>query len=188
MKARFAFVVLAACGGGGTSKPPVGNTGTPPAPAATVDPWQAITEGATFTFTSDGGGGAGSDAVTLTATVAKVETTGDGRIIHVEWVENGRPLEVGGPPGTFTIAGDTIRFVDEGIEFPLAREHHGADGREVSVHDDGTVCYTDGPAEGAGDCPDVCFADLCVDPNVGLLGGAGLWWPGYAAFQRSDLR
>ena len=189
MKAVLAcgvLAVLTACGGGaagGKTKPTVGNTTTSPPKTSAVDPWKAVTGGATFTFTNDAGG----DQVTLTATVVRVEPIESGRVIRLEWVENGRELDAGSPPRTFTVTRDKVRFDDEGVEFPLAREDHAPDGREVSVHDDGTVCYTDGPGESAGDCPDVCFADLCVDPELGLVGGAGLWWPDYAPFQRSDL-
>jgi hypothetical protein len=188
MKAALAIAgfVVACGGGGGTTKPPVTNTGGLPPKTSAVDPWQAVTLGATFTFTTDTDDSA-ADVITLTATVVRVAPADGGRVIQLEWVENGRPLDAGGPPRTFTVTRDKVRFDDEGLEFPLAREDRAADGREVGVHDDGTVCYTSGPGEGAGDCPDVCFADLCVDPQLGLVSGAGLWWPGYAPFRRSDL-
>lgn len=176
----FALVCAAACGGGG--KPTtVGNTtggGAGGKPGA--DPWMSVTQGATFTVTN-------SDGYALLATVAKVEPTADGRKIELAWSAEGKPLDLA-PPSTFTITKDRIRFDSEDLDFPLATADHQADGREVTIDPNGSVCYTSGPGDGAGECEDVCFAELCVNAKFGVMGGAGTWWPNYVDFSRNDVK
>jgi hypothetical protein len=177
----ISLVCAAACGGG--SKPTtVGNTtgggGGKTDPGK--DPWIAVTQGATFTVTN-------SDGFAITATVAKVEPTADGRKIEIAWSAEGKPLDFA-PPSTFTIAKDRIRFDSEDIDFPLATADHQADGREVTIDPAGSVCYTSGPGDGAGECDDVCFAELCVNAKFGVMGGAGTWWPNYVDFSRNDVK
>ena len=47
----------------------------------------------------------------------------------------------------------------------------------VTTNPDGTLCYGWEPGPDAGDCEDVCFADLCVAPGQGIVSGSGNWWP-----------
>ena len=39
------------------------------------------------------------------------------------------------------------------------------------------VCIGDGPAKGAGECEDVCFAEVCLSPAEGLVSLGGTWAP-----------
>jgi hypothetical protein len=185
IKLVVSILLIAACGGkgGGDTTPPSNTGGTP---AAVSDPWAAVTTGATFTFDNRSGELSVEAAHEITATVTDVTPTADGRVIRLAWSSDGAPLDYG-PPSTFTITKTTVRFDNEQVEFPLAEELRDPGGRTVTFRN-GAVCYEEGPAEDAGDCSDVCFADFCVDAKQGLVGGGGLWWPNYSQFDRPDLR
>jgi hypothetical protein len=169
-------LIVAACGGKAPAgdRAAVGNTGSAPA-TGELDPWAAFTTGATFTLERE------SDHLALTARVTAVDVRGEQREIRLAWDEAGTPSQ-SGPFSRVTVSPTRVRFDDLDVEFPLATEGRAPNGRSVVRHGD-TVCYEDGPPDDAGDCPDVCFALVCVDRELGLVSGSGLWWPGYEPFE-----
>jgi hypothetical protein len=197
------IATFVACGGGGTDKTttPDGTGGGAAAATGAFAQWAAVMKpGATFTFTDEEI--AGEEMTVVEAKVAEVrDVAGGGKAIILAWTENGSPMEVSNMPevivltaSNVTIYGDVAAFeqndAGSALVFPAAAEPVKLPGGLYidkanlmpGYEDDKELCYGWGPEEGAPDCEDVCFAQLCVDPEAGLTGGEGMWWPGYSMF------
>jgi hypothetical protein len=198
----IATATFVACGGGADKSTTPDNTGggtaTPTGPAFTQ--WGAVMKvGATWTF--DNSEIAQDDVTVVEAKVAEVRDVPGGKAIVLDWSENGSPMEVSNMPevivvteANVTIYGDVAAFeqndAESALVFPAATEpvklpngHYIEKANLMpGFEDDKELCYGWGPTDDAEECPDVCFAHICVDPEAGLTGGDGTWWPGYAPF------
>ena len=204
----LSIATFVACGGGadkGTTPPGNGGGTATPTTGAFKQWGKLLTVGASWTFDDKMEDLPDQDVNVITATVAEVrDVEGGGKAIILAWTENGAPMEVSNMPevivltdANVTIYGDKGAFeqgdAESALVFPAAPEPVKLDGGLYidkamlmpGYEDDPGLCYGYGPEEGADDCEDVCFAQLCVDPEVGLTGGEGTWWPNYGAFQTS---
>ena len=211
--ASISIATLVACGGGGgggASTTPAGTGPTTTAPAGDAAKlWAAVMKpGATFVFDDTIEGAEFEQTVTVVeATVAEVQDVEGGKAIVLAWRENESEMEVSNMPEVVVVTGSEVTFyydlsdftarsAENALVFPATTEPVQLPGglyieraaMMPGTEDDPERCYGVGPEEGAPDCEDVCFAQLCVDPNLGLTGGEGLWWPDYGVYQRKDLR
>lgn len=194
LRALSLVAVLAAACGGKSSSPTTGNTGggggggVPPLWA------EVMVEGATFTLDNQLDAAAAemdpAEGITVVARVEKVVTEGDATIATIAWTENGAPLALS-LPRHVKVSPAGVWFSGDGTfaaapTYPIDAPD-GDTGLYVSRSGpDGSVCYGEGPEPGAGDCEDVCFAELCVRAGAGITGGAGTWWPNYEMFHQSE--
>lgn len=203
-------LALAACGSGATTAPapedPAGGGAAATAGTA-VELWAAVMKpGAVFTFDDTiNGGPFAENPTTVVATVTEVQDVEGGRAAFIAWTENGEPMEVTSIPQVIVVTSSAVTFYDspeafasrdpEASAYPAAAEPIKLpDGLYIDpsslvpgVDTGGELCYGWGPAEGDEEpCEDTCFAQLCVDPELGLTGGEGRWWPSYAAFATRD--
>jgi len=196
----FALVTsLVACGGARSVTPPPGNGGGGGGDAGggAEAAWAAVMKpGAVFSFNDHMDGGP-DDFTTVEATVTAVKDEGGQHVIALTWSIGGEP-GVGALPATISVGPAGVVFGDGGggpsvLTWPAATAttELPRDGFTLYIRAGelpGELCYGEGPPPDAGDCEDVCFAELCVHPTHGLMGGAGTWWPNYGVFKRRDLR
>jgi hypothetical protein len=200
-----AAATFVACGGGGsgtsTSMPDnSGGTAAPTGPAFTQ--WgKLLVVGASWTFDDTIEEMPDREVTVVEAKVAEVRDVAGGKAIIIDWTVGGEPMEVTNMPevvvvtdANVTLYGDKGDFESSNAEgalvFPAAAEPAKLPGGLFiekanlmpGFEDDKELCYGWGPEEGDEDCEDVCFAQICVDPEVGLTGGDGMWWPGYVPF------
>jgi hypothetical protein len=196
-----------ACGGGGdkgTTAPDNGGGAATPTTGAFKQWGKLLTVGASWTFDDRIEELPDQDVNVVTATVAEVRDVAGGKAIILGWTENGAPMEASSMPEVIVVTDASVTFygdkdsfeqndAETALVFPAAPEPAKLDGGLYidkamlmpGYEDDPGLCYGYGPEEGADDCEDVCFSQLCVDPDVGLTGGEGTWWPNYGAFQPS---
>lgn len=167
------FVMLAACGAA-PAPPAAGVRNDAPAPALEAKEWAAVREGMSFPLHD-------TNNRHLVAHVDRVEATPTTRTIRLSWQNAERERD------TIVITATTVQFVERNQTFARAARPIGETELAESfpvLRDDGAVCYVveDMPPDGA-ECPDVCEGDFCVDAKRGLVGGAGIGWPGRNIFQ-----
>ena len=188
------LVVLAAAACGGSSRPPVaansgGTVTTRGVPAAWAE---VLVEGARFQLDnrSPDESQAGESFVVV-AHVDKVTTVGDATRAELRWTDAADgPVMSGGLPLLIQVSPAGVWFAssNDGADdaffaaaptFPAGTDKTLRDGSYdvVTTNPDGTLCYGWEPGPDAGDCEDVCFADLCVAPGQGIVSGSGNWWP-----------
>jgi hypothetical protein len=143
----------------------------------------------------------------LIVTVASVESKGDHVIVELKWthIYEGGESESNGPQrlaisprGIWLIDGmedaelaAALRapavFAEPPVEIDdMTRE----DGKYVRVDtrgDEKVVCLGEGPAPGAGECEDVCYAEMCVAEKSGIVGVEGLWAPNYGMYEQDGF-
>jgi hypothetical protein len=192
--------LAAACGPAATTTTGTGaGTGAPPAGGGgAVELWAAVMKpGATFGFRDQIG--AGDDAIPVDATVKDVTDVDGGKSATIEWSFDGEPDESSNLPKVIVVSATNVRFQGDLMgepgeltwpaSLPPFEEEKEGDW-QIYIHDGalkGEVCYGEGPGKNAGDCEDVCFAELCVHPTHGLTGGSGKWWPNWSEYVRRDL-
>jgi len=184
-------VALAACGGSTKAAPTANAGGTAVAPVAVPAPWaRVLVEGAVFKLANDRPDRAAGDeaAVTITGTVRDVQTQGDATSATIAWTRaDGSP--VSGPPTRVKVSPAGVWFDNDGSleatpTFPAgAVETERAGYQNYARVDGAAVCYGEGPGPDAPDCEDVCFAELCVSADHGIVAGSGTWWPNYELYE-----
>jgi hypothetical protein len=50
------------------------------------------------------------------------------------------------------------------------------------------VCFGEAIDPGPDGCEDICFAEMCVSPDKGLVEIEGLWAPGYSIFEADGFK
>jgi hypothetical protein len=192
------LLLVAACGPAAKTAPTTTETPTTTTTGGAVELWAAVMKpGATFGFRDSVGG---EDASTVDATVKEVTDVAGGKAATIEWLTDGDAGHgLSGLPGAIIVTATSVHFQDEltgepgELTWPAAARppfEEEKDGYQLYLHDGqlkGEVCYGEGPGKDAGECEDVCFAELCVHPTHGLTGGGGTWWPDYSEYIRRDL-
>lgn len=183
------LATAAACGGKSSSATAPGNTG---GGGAGIPPqWAPVmVEGAVFKLDNRDLEGAGDPAerTTVVATVTKVTRDADGATAELTWVDGAGDALALSLPTLIRVSGDNVWFGqagealdgDSAVSFPKpgGEERAGLYTQER----DGVFCYGEGPGPDAGECEDVCFAELCVSAKGGIVQGAGTWWPNYEVY------
>jgi hypothetical protein len=166
---RFAWLLVAACGGSTTvaSGPVV--LETPSSPWAKI-----LRQGAAWRMESEG-------HPTITITVASVTTANGVTTAQLSFATtDGEPTDVM-LPSTIVLDAKGVRIGN--LQFPAdGRSTTFPDGRYVTARD-GEICYGEGPGADAGPCEDVCDARVCID-GTGITSGLGTWWPDYYVYTR----
>jgi hypothetical protein len=64
------------------------------------------------------------------------------------------------------------------------------DGRYLAVREGSPllVCYGEGPLPDAGECADVCFAEICVSAEKGVVSIEGTWAPNYSIYEQAGSK
>jgi hypothetical protein len=191
--------LAAACGPAATTTTGTGNTGGGGATGGgATELWAAVLKpGATFGFRDSVGG---EDVISVDATVKDVTDVDGGKAATIAWSFNGEPEESSSLPKVIVVTATGVRFQGDlrgepgelawPASLPPFEEDKDGGNWQLYIHDGalkGEVCYGEGPGKNAGECEDVCFAELCVHPTHGLTGGSGTWWPNMSEYIRRDL-
>ncbi len=205
MKQHALFVMcLAAACGGPTRTTTTGNTGGGSGAGAgggmsATELWTPVMKpGAIFSFNDRvPDSPTAEEFTTVEATVASVADVPGGKAVTLAWTFDGEPAGGTMLPVMIVVTDAEVRFQadpDHGdaLTWPSSTAVADVDRGDYTsyVHDGmlaGEKCYGLGPAADAGDCEDVCYAEVCVHPKHGLTGGSGTWWPNFSVFQRRDL-
>ncbi len=208
-------LLAAACGGKGKTaetpkKPPV--VGDPTTRVgSTAGIWRVlVTPGAKWvlhnTFVDEG-----AARPTLTVETTDVRKVGNADVARLRWTHahaDGSEPYSGGVPGQVAVTPAGVWFLDgdlddKGIAAELAKppsqpdppvtidEQSREDGVYVHTWARGPepiVCVGEGPAPDAGDCEDVCFGEMCVGPQGGVVSVSGTWAPGYETYEQDGYK
>jgi hypothetical protein len=161
------LLAITACGG---STAPIGSK---PGAQTPVSPWAKILkQGAVWHLEATGH--------SVTITVASVTTVNGVTTAQLAFSSGGKQIDATAPT-TITLDAKGVRLDD--LQYPGdAKPVKFPDGRYITVHD-GEICYGSGPGENAGECADVCDANMCID-DTGISGGLGTWWPDDDVYRR----
>lgn len=176
MKIRLAWVgVVVACGG----THPIISSNVPPSSTVPASPWMNILkQGAAWQMEAP-------DHPTITITVASVTTANGVTTAQLAFAIDGKPTELM-VPSTIVLDTNGVRVGD--LQYPAdGKPVNYPDGRYVKTTRDGEICYGAGPSDDAGECADVCDANLCIDAT-GISGGLGTWWPDYELYTRKNSK
>ncbi len=201
-RTQLLLMTIAACGGKAGAPPPANSGGAGGLPAAALEAWAgAMHAGQVFAFREDIDPSAdvkAGEAMSIEATVTEVTEVGDARLISLRWTMDGESAG-NGLPGAILVGPRGVKFGSDRADVEASPADAPTWPAAVAAADlpdghyihagalAGELCYGEGPTPDAGDCEDVCFAELCVHPRHGLTGGSGTWWPNYGIFIRSDL-
>ncbi|KAB2896541.1 MAG: hypothetical protein F9K40_14300 [Kofleriaceae bacterium] len=203
----YVLCLAAACGGSRKTTTTPGNTGDGTGTGAVgggavtaAELWAPVMKpGAIFTFNDRMPDGPTPEEFnTVEATVDEVKEIEGGKVAMLSWTIDGEPLEASNLPRAIFVTASGVRFQSDLTgeptedQWPATTATADLDKGDYSlyIHDGqlaGERCYGLGPAKDAGECEDVCFAEVCVHPKHGLTGGSGTWWPDFGEFQRRDL-
>jgi hypothetical protein len=141
---------------------------------------------------------------TITVETYDVRKVGKADVARLRWTYNGEggKQDLSGQPGKL----DQVAVTDAGLylltadmdDKKIAKALEGKpsrsdppkpykgttenQGRYLNVNG-GSVCIGEGPLPGAGDCEDVCFAELCMsDQGIDIL--QGRWAPNFEIYER----
>lgn len=200
--ALFLATLAAACGPKATTTTGPGNTGGGGsgggAGGEAAALWAGVMKpGAIFSFNDrlmeDG---TPEEFTTVEGTVVDVRDIEGGKVALIHWTVDGEEMS-GGLPGAIFVTTAGVRFETtleantNNLVWPASVAASSSSREDYALYIEdrpgGEKCYGEGPLANADECEDVCFAELCVKPDHGLMGGGGTWWPNYTVYQRRDF-